>query len=81
MTSMQSAEPSAPSLFENGGEHPIKVLPIRDGWCVAVGKGHYAQPLTRDVAVQRAAAIARSMQLREIGIYDDSGLIERMPVE
>jgi len=54
----------------------VKVLPIQDGWCVAVGRGHYAQPLSKAHAVLRASAIARSMDVHEIGIYDDDGLIE-----
>jgi hypothetical protein len=57
-------------------DHIVKVLPIDDGWCVAVGRGHYAQPLSKAHAVLRAAAIARSMQVHEIGIYDDEVLIE-----
>jgi hypothetical protein len=66
-----------PSL-EQAPSHPVKVLPIQDGWCVAVGRGHYAQPLSRDVAVMRATAIARTMQLEEIGVYDHDVLVERI---
>jgi hypothetical protein len=57
-------------------EHMIKILPIHDGWCVAVGRGHYAQPLSKAHAVLRASAIARSMHVHEIGVYDDDVLIE-----
>ena len=56
--------------------HFVKVLPINDGWCVAVGRGHYARPLSKAHAVLRASAIARSMQVHEIGVYDDERLIE-----
>ena len=56
--------------------HFVKVLPIDNGWCVAVGRGHYACPLSKAHAVFRASAIARSMQMHEIGVYDDERLIE-----
>ena len=66
----QQADPSRDAA------HVVKVLPIADGWCVAVGRGHYARPLTKANAVLRASAIARNMDLHAIGVYDDDGLIE-----
>ena len=71
-----SVHPSEQASSSSTLEHIVKVLPIHDGWCVAVGRGHYAQPLTKAHAVLRASAIARSMQVHEIGVYDDEGLIE-----
>jgi hypothetical protein len=69
-TPVQQADPSREAA------HFVKVLPINDGWCVAVGRGHYARPLSKAHAVLRASAIARSIQVHEIGIYDEDGLIE-----
>jgi hypothetical protein len=65
-----------PASVDEASGHMVKVLPIHDGWCVAVGRGHYARPLTKAHAVLRASAIARSLQVHEIGVYDDDRLIE-----
>lgn len=74
MSAHSTLEPFTSATSE--ASHVIKVLPIEDGWCVAVGRGHYAQPLSKQEAIFRAAAIARSMQVTEIGVYGDGELLE-----
>lgn len=68
--------PELVATATNEPSHIVKVLPIDEGWCVAVGRGHYAQPLSKQDAILRASAIARSMHASEIGVYDAEGLIE-----
>lgn len=51
----------------------VKVIPLGTGWCVAIGRGHSAEPISKELAIMRACVLARSLGEVEIGVYDSLG--------
>jgi hypothetical protein len=51
--------------------HNIRVCQASaDEWCVGIGAGHYAEPLSKGEAIRKALRIAMIEKVGEIGIYN-----------
>ncbi len=57
--------------------HPVRVVALGSGYCVAVTSGRYHEVLTLEEAITRAYRKAAAMRQTEIGVYDTHGKLVR----